>query len=473
MRLRFRSMVASCAALLLGAAGSVTAADVADSVHCAAVDIANAGWPTVAALRTAPGVEGWIELGHEMLLCGGEEDLSEKVLGATVVRRAEWVLGDGLLLARGLAVEELEIAGYRVLANDRAYAIVEAQPGARSPVSPHGRHHQGCRRARLDPIALDTVVLSRSANRPARKQITAFAPEIAGLVAQVNENRWFDDVVTLAGWNRYTHGSEIHTARDWLAATFSAMPGLSVSTPSFTVGSTTAYNVLAVLDGATRPDDWVIVGGHYDATSESPTVAAPGAEDNASGCAGVVELARILTASPPEATVLFMCYSGEEQGLYGSAAHAADLEASGDDVLVVAMINMDMIGYNQPGSVLDVLLETRAVGTDVMAILDQAATQFTTLETSTTLFAWGSDHVPYLNRDMPAVLTIEDDWAVYPDYHSTNDVPANLTIEMGREILKMNVAAVAHIAGAGTGGLFGDSFESGDLSRWSTTFGIQ
>jgi Zn-dependent M28 family amino/carboxypeptidase len=122
------------------------------------------------------------------------------------------------------------------------------------------------------------------------------------------------------------------------------------------VGGTVAYNVIATLTGTTRPDDWYIVGGHYDSISEAPLTAAPGAEDNASGCAGVLELARVLTAAPPEGTVLFICYAGEEQGLLGSEDHVADLLASGNASKVQAMLDLDMIAYTADGD-LDCLLE--------------------------------------------------------------------------------------------------------------------
>ena len=78
------------------------------------------------------------------------------------------------------------------------------------------------------------------------------------------------------------------------------------------------------MQGRIRPDDRFVVGAHYDSISGNP-FDAPGAEDNASGCAGVLEIARIFAANPPEATIHFVCYAGEEQGLHGSTAHVADL----------------------------------------------------------------------------------------------------------------------------------------------------
>jgi Zn-dependent M28 family amino/carboxypeptidase len=288
---------------------------------------------------------------------------------------------------------------------------------------------------------------------------------IDALVGDVDPQRWFDDIVTLASFNRYTYGAEIDLARDWLVQQFETLEGVDVTTPSFPVGDVTAYNVVATLPGTIRPDDWYIIGGHYDATSEDPYAAAPGAEDNASGCAGVLEMARILTHYPQEGTLIFICYSGEEQGLYGSDDHAGDLVAEGHADKVQVMLDMDMIGYTSDED-LDCLLETEPFAEYLLDLFADAAEQYTSLRILTSTFAFGSDHVPYLERGMPALLTIENDWYEYPDYHRTTDLPENIDLDMGGEILRMNVAAVAQLIGSDPGAIFWDGFESGDVSAW-------
>jgi Zn-dependent M28 family amino/carboxypeptidase len=282
----------------------------------------------------------------------------------------------------------------------------------------------------------------------------------------VDESRWFADVEALASFNRYTHNSGIDAARDWLVAELGTLPGLLITTPSFPIDGTTAYNVVATLPGLIRPDDWYIIGAHYDAISEDPQVAAPGAEDNASGCAGVLEMARIFTAYRPEATVLFICYSAEELGLWGSRDHVQDLIAAGDLDKIQAMLNLDMIGYTADPD-LDCLLETEPFAAGLLDMFADAASQFTTLRIVTDLDACCSDHKPYLNNGVPALLTIEYDYFEYPYYHTTQDLPVHLDLDMAREILKMNVAAMAQMIGAPDPPIFSDDFESGDVSMWS------
>ena len=430
---------------------------------CGVVDIGRAGWSTVEAIRRTSGIHRWIELDDRLLVCGTMVSIDRIATEHGVVARWDSVNGDRLFLSLGRPPTDLEASGLRVLASTAGYAIVDASITAVESTSTVRRDRRD--RPMLTPLLSNTIVLRQQANAPPQPKID-FLPEVQTLVDEVNGNRWFADVIDLASFNRHTHSPDNLNARDWLVTRFQALPNLTVTTPSFSVAGTTAYNVVAKLDGTLAVDDWYVIGGHFDSTSENPSVAAPGAEDNASGCAGVLEMARIFTAYQPRATVLFICYSGEEQGLYGSEAHVAELLASGDLDKVQAMLDMDMIGYTADAD-LDCLLETDPFAQSLLDPFVDAAAEFTQLRVVTTLFAWGSDHVPYLDAGVPALLTIENDWSQYPDYHRTTDLPANLTIAMAEEILKMNVGALAVLTGAEPGWVFSDGFESGGTSSWS------
>ncbi|MCS6804928.1 MAG: Zn-dependent exopeptidase M28 [Acidobacteriota bacterium] len=280
------------------------------------------------------------------------------------------------------------------------------------------------------------------ARRAVPKQVET-TQAILDLIAQLDSTRYFNTISTLAGWNRYTHGSQILNARDYIQAEFQSL-GLITELQSFSVGSTTAYNVIGTLPGTTRPNEWYIVCGHYDSISESPNTAAPGAEDNASGTAGVLELARVLADEPQPATIKFIAFSGEEQGLFGSNAYVQRLIASGDLSKVQGVINMDMISYTIDSD-LDVLLETRPFAQSLLDLMQLSAQQFTSLRVVTSFNPCCSDHMPFLNNNVKAVLSIENDWNVYPHYHRTTDTPDHITTAMGMEILKMNLATLAQL----------------------------
>jgi hypothetical protein len=149
----------------------------------------------------------------------------------------------------------------------------------------------------------------------------------------------------------------IGAARDWLFAQFQAVAATSggrmtVEKQAFVQPAgprvptpTTITNVIATLRGTTSPDRVYVVSGHYDSRVTDVlnfTSDAPGADDDASGVAAVLELARVFATRPTEATIKFVAYAGEEQGTFGSVFMAAQLKAAGTDVQ--AMFSNDIVG---------------------------------------------------------------------------------------------------------------------------------
>lgn len=112
---------------------------------------------------------------------------------------------------------------------------------------------------------------------------------------------------------------------------------------------TNVVNVIALLRGTTHPDRYVIMSGDIDSRASDGSdgeVDAPGANDNASGMAGTIEAARILTRHGPfSSSMVFAGLSGEEQGLHGGAHMAEMARAEGWDI--AAVLNNDMIGNIQ------------------------------------------------------------------------------------------------------------------------------
>ncbi len=150
----------------------------------------------------------------------------------------------------------------------------------------------------------------------------------------------------------------IGAARDWIFAELSRYAAdsggrMSVELQSYVQepdGSripepTTITNVVATLRGSTSPERVYVITGHYDSRVTdilNATDDAPGADDDASGVAVVMEAARVLARHGTEATVVFAPVAGEEQGLYGSGHLAQVLKAAGTDVQ--AMFTNDIVG---------------------------------------------------------------------------------------------------------------------------------
>ena len=275
-------------------------------------------------------------------------------------------------------------------------------------------------------------------------QNKAVIPIIQQIVNEIDENRWFSDVVTLSSWSRVTGSSDNIAAANWISSIMNGL-GFDVTMPTFSLNGTSSHNIIGFKQGTTRPDDWYILGGHMDSRPYSGN--APGAVDNASGCAAVLEIAKIAKNYDFEGSLLFICYSGEEQGLYGSYAHVSQLQASGDDSKVKAALSMDMIGYTSNAEH-DLTLESSSSNQWLIDLLAQsAATYSPEIRIFTTTNYWGSDHVPYIDNNMHGILLIDDDYGIYPAYHQSNDLPENINLNQAKYIMKTELAGLAELAG--------------------------
>lgn len=191
--------------------------------------------------------------------------------------------------------------------------------------------------------------------------------ELRTMLAQVDPARIRAIVEKLVSFGtRHTLSSQddpergIGAARDWIAAEMrryaEASEGrMTVSVPSYLQPPasriptpTVISNVVARLEGSEGSDRVYVVSGHYDsrATDVMDAVSdAPGADDDASGVAVAMELARIMATRRPRATILFAAVAGEEQGLYGAAFMARTLKEEGADVQ--AMFTDDIVGASR------------------------------------------------------------------------------------------------------------------------------
>jgi len=191
-------------------------------------------------------------------------------------------------------------------------------------------------------------------------------PRIFEIVESASPDRLEEDIRTLAGFGTRNTLSDtlsdergIGAARRWIKAEFDRISQgcggcLEVSYQRTRVEGdpesripedTWVVNVIAVLRGTRYPDRYVIMSGDIDSrasNSTDPTTDAPGANDNASGMAGTIEAARLLSEHSFPTSVVFAGLSGEEQGLYGGRHMARMAKDEGWEI--VGVLNNDMIG---------------------------------------------------------------------------------------------------------------------------------
>jgi len=275
--------------------------------------------------------------------------------------------------------------------------------------------------------------------------VAILPPEkVSDVVSQVSQP-WYthfldDDLYTQTGANRGIGGAQHDLARANIVADFQSF-GLSTSLDPFTYGGGTYYNVVSVLPGTTRPKDIYLVGAHYD------SVGNPGADDNASGVAGVLEAARVLSQYDFGCTIAFIAFDAEEAGLRGSDAYAAAAKARGDNIL--GMLSLDMIAYNvkgvgNPGAA-DIYGRTDPIK---QALANAVAAYGNGITATLNGPLDASDHAPFEWQGYPAALLIEE-WG-NPYYHTAQDnIDTPNYIDYGFAT-NMTRSAVGFLATAGT-----------------------
>jgi subtilisin-like proprotein convertase family protein len=234
---------------------------------------------------------------------------------------------------------------------------------------------------------------------------------------------------------------------------FNQYTALKVPVAYQTWSGTNAPNVIGTLDGATNPGDVYIMVAHLDDLPSSGT--APGADDNGSGSATVLEAAKVLSCWGVRNTVKFLNVTGEEQGLFGSEAYAADALTRGENIKGV--INYDMVGWQGDGipAVEDLDLDYNASSQWLaQKMVDAAATYGTGLAIKTILCPslTVSDHAPFWSRGWSAICGITDNEGYcgaagnYPPYHTSGDtMAANGNLAFFYKVVRTTVATLAEL----------------------------
>lgn len=270
--------------------------------------------------------------------------------------------------------------------------------------------------------------------QPARISMPRDA-RLSAMVNEVSRVRTQSDVQAMVSVkNRGAGSADSQRVTEWVRDSLAKI-GLSAQLECFKPG---ICNVLAEQPGIGQAEESVYVVAHLDSVGH----AFAGADDNASGTAALIEMARILSAKKMNRTIHYFVTNAEENGLVGSRAHVRALTPEQLKKIKFAVV-MDMVAYNSNG-VVDI--ETNREFEAQARWLSQLATTYTRLTPNITMPAWGSDHVPFLDKNVPAILTIEHWKTKTPCYHQACDVISSLNFDYMNEIIKLNVAAVAQVA---------------------------
>ncbi|MGK0698481.1 aminopeptidase [Priestia aryabhattai] len=195
-----------------------------------------------------------------------------------------------------------------------------------------------------------------------------------------------------------------------------------------------SYNVTATKSPTEKKrntDDIIVIGAHHDSVE-----GAPGANDDASGTAMVIELARVLKSLPTDTELRFVTFGAEELGLIGSQEYVDGLSHDEKD-RIVGMFNLDMVGSRDAG---DLVLKTADGKANFVTKLAQASSL--RLNGAATPYSEGgrSDHVPFAEAGIPAALFIHD--PAEPWYHTPEDSIDKISKEKLQDVAEIVGTAV-------------------------------
>jgi hypothetical protein len=236
----------------------------------------------------------------------------------------------------------------------------------------------------------------------------------------------------------------------WIRARFMGAGVTDVVIDSFQYSSTWQKNVIATIPGSDFTGEEIVLGAHTDATTSTPAVA-PGADDNASGVAAILEIARVMKSAGyrPAKTFRFVGFGAEEVGLVGSAEYSA--KAKLDGTRIIAMINFDMIAYRPKGMVnTEFTVAWYTNGRSLSSLDSSMARTYTTLvPVMSTSVSSRSDSYSFSKDGFPAVFNFDGGTSVA--YHTVRDIVDSLDLAYAAEIVRCGFATALTLDGADPG----------------------
>lgn len=211
-------------------------------------------------------------------------------------------------------------------------------------------------------------------------------------------------------------------------------------------GTSTGQNILATQRGTKFPSKKYVLCAHYDSYSSS--INAPGADDNASGVAAVLEAARILSKYKPEYTIVYALWDQEEPGLIGSRYYAGKAAIGGDTI--AGVINIDMIAYDSNA---DEKCWVHSGGDDYSKIIVSEMVENNNIYkiglnlNNAVLSASESDQISFWDKGFSAVNVQEDFWNDYDkQLHTSNDVTQLFSTKYFHDCSKLIISSIASLS---------------------------
>lgn len=303
------------------------------------------------------------------------------------------------------------------------------------------------------------------------------AVDIQSLVDMVDSTRLKEDLTFIEGVRHRTAGAaHLQETKDFIHFQFLDQ-GLETYNQEFTFGSYNAHNIIGRHPGTGTTGDTYILGGHFDSVAD-----APGADDNGSAVAGMVEAMRILSQYPTKKTIKFIGFDLEEANLVGSTRYVTNGITNGESV--AGMIDFEMIGYysetpnsqtfppgfnllfptaynevaaqefkgnfitnvGKNGSSAMLMHNYQSFSQNYVPALRSVEVEAPSFWQTTTPDLGRSDHAPFWIANYPAIMLTDGANFRNPNYHTPGDSLGTINFTFMANVVKGAVATLAELA---------------------------
>lgn len=340
-----------------------------------------------------------------------------------------------------------------------ALRLIETAPGVRFWANTAQRralkaksHHEGKCGGFMD---ITDVMIRRSSLPPTRLRLVGVEPKeqtrVNATIAHADEGELFALVTKLSAFHdRKYDTDEGVKAAEWIKSRYAEIAhGRSDIKVDFFAHKFKQPSVIAEISGnGPQKDEVVVIGGHLDSIAQDRS---PGADDNASGTATVMETFRLLVESDfrPNRTILFMGYAGEEEGLLGSGEIAAWFRNKGRKV--VGVLQFDMTMY--PGSSPRITFIADHTNPDLTKFTERLSDEYVKTKWIEDRCGYAcSDHASWTRAGFASAFPFETTFEEYnPDIHTAADTTKKLVPTHGLRYLKLAIAfgiELAQVQGA-------------------------
>ena len=200
-------------------------------------------------------------------------------------------------------------------------------------------------------------------------------------------------------------------------------------------------NIVGLLDGSDPKlkNEYLIIGAHLDHVGSQAGLLFPGANDNVSGSAAVIELAKAFQTSEikPKRSIMFLLFAGEEQGLFGSKYFVENLKI--DSNKIVAMFNLDSVGYGD-----SIQVGNGKSSPDLLQIAKNIDAENFNLIVKDTWGGGGADLTPFYEKGIPGLYFVSK--YSYDHLHQPSDMPETLNPELYEKIVKLAYLMAREVA---------------------------